>query len=515
MKRKIINLSIALSLILSISTNVIAQDFIGIDFDGVNKIFQQESTVDNYIFVDANSLGNALGLSTQLENAGKSVTYTDESSGSSLTIIAENSISSFESKDGDEYNTITKEIPVVAYMSEDVLMVPLEFVCDQFDASINYNEDGTFSVNSKRTYVTSFETMAPIDENTVIYTYEEAIELSLRNNDSIKETRDNLDELEEQRDELEKSRKGVQSVESTVTNPLTGETTTIVTNVVLSVEQKQSIMLSLNKINSSIETLEDTKESLPIASEASLMNALTNINELLMSRALLEKNITLLEKALSHTQVKYELGLVSKNTLDAAQKSLNDANTSLKQLDISYAAAQRSLNNVLGKDLFQDTYVVYQPNVESIKMTDDEFERHLMVSTLKNTKVKTAKEEYDHWLYAEDINMLGGDEEEEYEESAADAQIAYNKARDSYRLSVSNTYTNLLQMEQKNETLLAALTQAKKDYNDVVASYDAGMVTPFDVEQAEMLLYNAEQALMQNALSYNLLLFQFDNPNLM
>ena len=81
--------------------------------------------------------------------------------------------------------------------------------------------------------------------------------------------------------------------------------------------------------------------------------------------------------------------------------------------------------------------------------------------------------------------------------------------------NIRTAYNNIKQLEENNKSLLRAVEQAKDDYNSVVASYNAGMSTEYEVNQAKLGILSAEKDVEDNAANYDLLTFTFEKPYLL
>ena len=78
--------------------------------------------------------------------------------------------------------------------------------------------------------------------------------------------------------------------------------------------------------------------------------------------------------------------------------------------------------------------------------------------------------------------------------------------------NIRNAYNSIKQLEEQNKAKKAAVDKAIETYNSVVVSYQAGMATAYQVSQAKMGILNAEIAVEQNALDYDMLVFTFERP---
>ena len=82
-------------------------------------------------------------------------------------------------------------------------------------------------------------------------------------------------------------------------------------------------------------------------------------------------------------------------------------------------------------------------------------------------------------------------------------------------LAIRNAYLQIGQLETAYVSAQADLTKAQADYRAVQINYQAGNVTKTTVEQAEMGVLKAENALKELAYNHEMLLFTFAHPFLL
>lgn len=80
------------------------------------------------------------------------------------------------------------------------------------------------------------------------------------------------------------------------------------------------------------------------------------------------------------------------------------------------------------------------------------------------------------------------------------------------KTAISNAYNSIDQLESNRTALEAALADAKTTYATAQTNYQVGNITKLQLEQAELAVKSAENDLLSNASSHDLLVFQFEHP---
>ena len=95
------------------------------------------------------------------------------------------------------------------------------------------------------------------------------------------------------------------------------------------------------------------------------------------------------------------------------------------------------------------------------------------------------------------------------------AKRALKTAKEDKELLIRNTYLQLGQMETMYASAQADLNKAQANYRVAQVNLQAGNVTKTTVEQAEMGVISAQNALNEIVHNYNMLVYTFENPSLL
>lgn len=253
-----------------------------------------------------------------------------------------------------------------------------------------------------------------------------------------------------------------------------------------------------------------------LALEATVKSSFTTILSSLDTLDLAQKNADMQKKLYQQGQAKYKLGLLSKYNLDQLQIAADQAQDQVTQLEASLEQTYIQLNNLMGEKVDARFAIVYDVEYEPYEMTqtmeqyiNDKINSDLTIQ-LKELEVESAKFGKNYLKESSD-----GSEQNQNELTYDQAKRALKTAKEEKALAIRNAYLQIQQLETAYTSAQADLTKAQADYRAVQVNYQAGNVTKTAVEQAEMGVLKAENALRQNAYNHDMLVFTFENPSLL
>lgn len=222
-------------------------------------------------------------------------------------------------------------------------------------------------------------------------------------------------------------------------------------------------------------------------------------------------NLTLKEKLLSNTQLKFKLGTVAKTDLLQAEISVNEAKDQLLAAQNGLSTAKMGFNQFMGYSLMQN-----------VTLTDTIKEVAMPKKSLSDT-IKDALKNRNEILDAEyklKVSTLNLDNYKAYPKSSS----KYTDAKMSMLLAETNMKNAPLTVESDvrskymavNEKYSAVQTgkksveNAKETERLAQLQYDAGMATLSDVEGAQLAYYKAQIAYSKGLLEYNLAVYAYE-----
>lgn len=238
------------------------------------------------------------------------------------------------------------------------------------------------------------------------------------------------------------------------------------------------------------------------------MDTLTNYYQLKQLEDLeriAKETLTLKEKLLSNTQLKYKLGTVSNSDVLQAQSAMNKAQDELFTAQNNLRNKKMAFNIFMGYDLMQNVTLT-----DSLKQVD------LPAKTLTNS-IKDAlanRNEIKGAAFNLEYSKLFFKVYEDYPENSASylkrdvavklGEKAYKDSFAQIELDVRSKYMDMQQKYAAINTGKKTVENAKEGLRLAQLQYDAGMATLTNVNEAQIAYNQSEVALANNMLDYNL-----------
>lgn len=241
---------------------------------------------------------------------------------------------------------------------------------------------------------------------------------------------------------------------------------------------------------------------------------------------LAKMNADMQQKLYEQAQVKYRLGMLSKygtGGLDEKRIAAEQAKNNVALAEASLTQTYTNFNRLLGEKEDQRYELVYDVAYEpyeigrpldmyiSDKMNNDDLSLKLMELSVEGAKFTSN--------YLPDEVPAGMtdpyDQDDRNQYSLDSAERSLKTAKQEKESLIQNTYLQIKQLETMRDSAEADLKKAETTYRMVEVNYQAGNVTKTAVEQAEMGVISAQNALKTNAYNHDMLVFTFENPTLL
>jgi outer membrane protein TolC len=221
-------------------------------------------------------------------------------------------------------------------------------------------------------------------------------------------------------------------------------------------------------------------------------------------------NLQVQQNILANTNKKHELGMASKMDVLSAESAVQEAAVKVSAADSTLKTAKMSFNMQLDYPLMQDVTLT-----DSLKKTSapaielkDSIESALAIRNeltqlqyLLNKAVLTLEDKVLVSRYSADY-LTAELEIKQHEKAIKDAKNAIELEIRSKYMSIQNLATEISVAEKIVEN-------AKEGYRLAELSYNAGMNTLVDVQNAQLASYQAQLALAAKILEYNLAVNDF------
>lgn len=283
-----------------------------------------------------------------------------------------------------------------------------------------------------------------------------------------------------------------------------------------------SLAYSIRYLNNTLRSLNANKEIAKQGIRLSIENVFNSIKAAEEDINLYEENLIIQDKNIKIAEVKKNLGLISQIEYDNTVTQYKTLETEKQNLEISLDNTYRSLNKIMGTDLEKRYDIVFEDEEYTV-MPNTDVTMAIERALTSTEKIKAAKDaldlaNYDYNVYthtsstAYDASQQGTYKTKKNTISQASRDL--DDARTSLRTSMTSIYDNIITLEQSYIDTQNTLNLLKSQYEVVKAQYDIGKATEIDVLTVEYNIHKAEAGLDKIVRNHNILVKQFNNPDL-
>lgn len=333
-------------------------------------------------------------------------------------------------------------------------------------------------------------------------TMEEALAKALKYSPELREIEDTLDYLDESIDDIEDSVGSVKIPNYEYKKWVNDGWQQVVSGIFqMEMGEKQA------KIGRDIQKL---------ALEVTVKSHFTSIVNNQDSLELVKKNAEIQQKLYEQGYTKYRLGMLSKYNLDQLQVAAQKAKDNVALLEASLEQQYIKLNSLMGESADKRFEYIYDVTFEpyELKLPIDQYISNALNDdmTIEMMELSLESAKFTKNYVGESNTYLDSMKQElDYDTAKRDLKTAKEKKE----LLIRNAYLQLGQMESMYASAQADLTKAQADYRVAQVNLQAGNVTKTVVEQAEMGVISAQNALNELVYNYDMLVYTFENPSLL
>lgn len=515
-RRIVSNVIILILICQSFVTNIYASE-IRLTINGVEQQLQTSPyLIDNVTFVDVNEVFTLLGTKTTFDDVLGQVTAIKNNK--TIVISAE-----FLNAKVDG---VSVPLPAKPFMQDGKLMGPLRFITDTLGIDLvwskanvdlsyielSYNE-ATYNMSLTQNEadlqpgeINILNIKMQGEEGSTILSYQEALDKAIKNNNSLQTLTETLNYIDEQYEQTDND----YFISLTSGNDMA----------------QRSYLRALVQMSQQIDNKSLNEKLIKGSTEYLLKNSLKTIAESQMDRQLLDENIKLAEVNIQNLNLKLSLGMVSQNEVKQAQQNYEQSLTNLEMLDLVIADEKLVLNNLLGYKPKDKIIVDFAPVFEAF-----EYDLELAIKRissdpsilLKKSAVDIAEYNLDtSYTTVTEAMMMNRTGSSTPSESKLDLTNKYNQAKRDYddakinmEKTMRTTYNNILKLEVTQKSLELDLEKAIDAFNTAVVSFNAGMITQYEVNLSKLGILNAEIAIAKNLYTLENLKFMIQNPYLL
>ncbi len=330
----------------------------------------------------------------------------------------------------------------------------------------------------------------------------EALERAIKHNPKLRDLEDTLEYLEDT-DEKLYDRIGSYKIPNYDRKRWTSET-------------NHTLATTFYNLESGMKQAKLGEQVTKMALEVTVKSMFSNIVQTQDNLELVKKNAEIQQKLYMQGYAKYRLGMLSKYNLDQLQIAAQQAKGNADLLESTLEQTYIKFNNMIGENPNTRFEFVYDVTFEPYTMTqtidqyitkalEEDLSLKIQELTTDAAKFKSNLRNYDATTSTDDQDKMTYDS----------AKRALKTAKEDKELLIRNTYLQLGQMETMYASAQADLNKAQANYRVAQVNLQAGNVTKTTVEQAEMGVISAQNALNEIVHNYNMLVYTFENPTLL
>ena len=238
------------------------------------------------------------------------------------------------------------------------------------------------------------------------------------------------------------------------------------------------------------------------------------------SLKLAKMNAETQKKLYQQAQVKHRLGMLSTygtGGLEEKRIAAEQAQNNVALAEANLTQAYTNFNRLLGEKaeqryelVYDVAYTPYELSLPLEMYISDKMKNDDLSLKLMELSVEAAK--FSNNYLSENDN---GEKADRNEYSWDSAQRSLKTAKEEKESLIQNAYLQIKQLETMRDSAEADLKKAETTYRTVEINYKAGNVTKTTLQQAEMGVISAQNALKTNAYNHDMLVFTFENPTLL
>jgi len=338
----------------------------------------------------------------------------------------------------------------------------------------------------------------------VVLTYDEALALALEDIPALQSLESRKAELTEERGELNDDYRHARRY---------GTDTAI-----LRVYRRE-----LTELDRRIEHITLDIDIIKLRREQTLVNVLTAIANINIDIETTEASIALTTEQVRRTERMHSFGFASTNELRIAKARLTQEEMSMENLLIAKANVVSVLNNLLGLPAYSQTYVEFERGLPEIPENLTEY-----IETLVMQAPTIRQIQFDVYRHREALTRhitsyrerntrprRDCDEcealQNAYEQIVLERDIAIRNMETTLRTA----YSNLEQLLNQEISARQNLARAEDSLQTVKTNFELGRTTQFEIDNAQFLIFSAQQAVERILYQQWAMVIALENPVLL
>jgi hypothetical protein len=474
----------------STSTTVSPQSNVTVTIDGnVQNYDPAPEIVNGRTLVPLRGIFEALGAKVDWDAA-------------SQTVIATKGTDSIKAQIGNyfaEKDGFTVQLDVKPQLINGRTMIPIRFVSEALGAAVRWHpESNTVAIytNVNSQSASSQNANGQIS-GTQLLTYQQALDMAMKNSISLKNAQANIDRSQEVRDN---------AADNLDYTPIGAGSDS-------SDSAERSALLGLTSADTSLQNAKKqydvTEDSIAYSVKKSYYEILQDIEKKKLDDLTLDNATTQLQLV----TVKNQNGLASDYDLTQAQSAVDTAKAKQQSAQKTLDDANQKFDNLLGLSVDTHYNLEDQPTYEELGNIDLNAHIQSILATnpsiwLKEQQVKQAQMGVDLYTF----NNSGSDPYKAKEIDVTTAKNSLDDAKNQLDQSLRTTYYSIKQSEDQYNILKSSLDTANQAMKIAQAKFDAGMAIKADLTSAQLNVEQLKQQLFDLTVQHELSVDAFNKP---
>lgn len=336
------------------------------------------------------------------------------------------------------------------------------------------------------------------EQDKIVITYDEAVQKAIDNTTSIAAIDEAVDLMEKNKEALFTSLEGY--------FPYVSSDVTVDSSI-------GSLLSSIGTIDSSTKSYRYKKQMLEETAELMVKNYFNTIVTSENALELTKESLQLKQEEYSQLVMKHNLGMLSDNELETAKNEITKMMSNVTTAELAIDSVYESLASTIGLSKYANFEIDYELEYEPFTMTTG-LEGYINVKTESDPSVMVAKAKLEDAEYQKKISLYDTEPysylSKENNVNSADRDLG--DTQKNLRTSIVSGYNSITQLESTRESLEAALADAQTAYETAKVKYELGNITELEYKQAELAVKSAENDILSNTSSHDILVFQFEHP---
>jgi len=278
-------------------------------------------------------------------------------------------------------------------------------------------------------------------------------------------------------------------------------------------ELAEGVRHALQETEHQVELLRFQHQQSKLVVENTLRGLILTVAELEANIEALEANLALTEESLRRITIRHEFGLASNNEVVAARRALTLGQMGLTQRQANLYNARNSLNYLLGQPLSQYTIIKFDLDLPEIPedLTEHISEILPTTPTIRRLQMYVDREH-------EAMRAYRGTERDTrtaLREAYESAVQRRDQAKRTMEAVLRRAYNDLANLQTQQEVQLLELYRTQQALEVAETSLRLGRITRHEVQQAQLAVFQAEQAIASILNQKWALAFRLENPSLL